>query len=87
MRRINVITHLVRREPVAFQGCVQAMLAALVGFGVINWSNEQVGLMLGVIAAFLAMFTRAQVRPTTDVVQDDKGLAAAPAVGQGDNVR
>jgi hypothetical protein len=64
MRPINVITRLIRREPVAFQGCVQATLAALVGFGVVTWSSEQVGLMLAVVAAFLALFTRASVTPT-----------------------
>jgi len=64
MRTINVVTRLIRREPVAFQGCVQATLAALVGFGVVTWSSEQVGLMLAVVAAFLALLTRAGVTPT-----------------------
>ncbi|GAB2803236.1 hypothetical protein GCM10027176_05070 [Actinoallomurus bryophytorum] len=65
MRRLNVVTRLIQREPVAFQGCVQATLAALVGFGVVDWSTEQVGLMLGVVAAFLALYTRAVVSPTS----------------------
>jgi hypothetical protein len=65
MRRLNVVTRLIQREPVAFQGCVQASLAALVGFGVVKWSNEQVGLMLAVIAAFLALYTRTMVSPTS----------------------
>jgi type IV secretory pathway TrbD component len=68
MRRLNVVTRLIQREPVAFQGCVQASLAALVGFGVVNWSNEQVGLMLAVVAAFLALYTRAVVSPTSMAV-------------------
>jgi hypothetical protein len=66
MRTLNVVTRLIRREPVAFQGCVQATLAALAGFGVVTWSSEQVGLMLAVVAAFLALFTRASVTPTIE---------------------
>jgi len=65
MRRLSVVTRLIQREPVAFQGCVQATLAALVGFGVVNWSSEQIGLMLAVVAAFLALYTRAVVSPTS----------------------
>ena len=66
MRTLNAVTRLIRREPVAFQGCVQASLAALVGFGVVTWSSEQVGLMLAVVAAFLALFTRRSRRTSRD---------------------
>jgi hypothetical protein len=85
MRSVNVITRLIRREPVAFQGCVQATLAALAGFGVVTWSSEQVGLMLAVVAAFLALFTRASVTPTSEVRpaagDDDAGDARVEANG------
>ena len=77
MRRLSVVTRLIQREPVAFQGCVQATLAALVGFGVISWNNEQVGLILAVVAAFLALYTRAVVTPTST-------LGATPAIGAGE---
>jgi hypothetical protein len=63
-KKVGAMTRLIQREPVAFQGCVQATLATLVGFGVVNWSTEQVGLVLAVVAAFLALFTRAKVTPT-----------------------
>jgi hypothetical protein len=76
MRRLSVVTRLIQREPVAFQGCVQATLAALVGFGVVNWNNEQVGLMLAVVAAFLALYTRAVVSPTSTL--------GTPAAGSGE---
>jgi hypothetical protein len=88
MKKLNVVTRLIQREPVAFQGCVQASLAALVGFGVVNWSTEQVGLMLAVVAAFLALYTRAVVSPTSTMApigQDhDTGdsRASAPAATQ-----
>jgi type IV secretory pathway TrbD component len=83
MRQFNVVTRFIRREPVAFQGCVQATLAALVGFGVITWSSEQVGLMLAVVAAFLALFTRASVRPTisTETTVMPEMDKSAPEVG------
>ncbi|MDN3354685.1 hypothetical protein [Actinomadura sp. DC4] len=79
MRNMNIVTRLIRREPVAFQGCVQATLAALVGFGVITWSSEQVGLMLAVIAAFLALFTRAAVTPTAGTASATGGEDAVKA--------
>jgi hypothetical protein len=83
MRRLSVVTRLIQREPVAFQGCVQATLAALVGFGVVNWSSEQIGLMLAMVAAFLALYTRAVVTPTstlgTPVAVSGEPRAPAPA--------
>jgi type IV secretory pathway TrbD component len=63
-RTAGALTRLIQREPVAFQGCVQATLAALAGFGLVHWSSEQVGLVLGLVAALLAFFTRAKVSPT-----------------------
>lgn len=77
MKTISTITRLVRHEPVAFQGCVQATLAALVGFGVVHWSAEQVGLMLAVVAAFLALFTRSQVTPNVQVASKAQAMAEA----------
>jgi hypothetical protein len=79
MSRFNVVTRLIQREPVAFQGCVQATLAALVGFGVVDWSTEQVGLMLAVVAAFLALYTRAVVSPTSTTAPSVQGPAAERA--------
>jgi hypothetical protein len=79
MIRLNGVTRLIQREPVAFQGCVQATLAALVGFGLVNWSNEQLGLLMAVIAAFLAFFTRAAVSPAGKVEPSGPAADAAPA--------
>ena len=85
MRRLSVVTRLIQREPVAFQGCVQATLAALVGFGVINWNNEQIGLMLAVVAAFLALYTRAVVSPTSTLGTLPAGSGAPHADAPADN--
>jgi hypothetical protein len=79
MGKICTLIRFIRREPVACQGCVQATLAALVGFGVINWSSEQVGLMLAVVAAFLALFTRAVVSPMSTPAPRDQDAGDAPA--------
>jgi hypothetical protein len=65
MSRFDVVRRLIQREPVTFQACVQATLAALVGFGLVHWSGEQVGLVMGAVAAFLALLTRASVSPTS----------------------
>jgi hypothetical protein len=83
---IKPVAHLIQREPVAFQGCVQATLAALVGFGVIDWSSEQVGLMLAVVAAFLAMLTRAKVVPSNGMTRPGAD-GGDPHVGGGTLVR
>ena len=81
MNRFGVMTRLIRREPVAFQGCVQATLAALAGFGVVHWSSEQVGLVLAVVAAVLALLTRGQVSPKNAVSITPAGAITTPAAG------
>jgi hypothetical protein len=80
------VKRLIQREPVTFQACVQATLAALVGFGVVHWSSEQVGLVLGAVAAFLALFTRAWVSPTGPAkaaVPGDLGPGSVGGAGVG----
>lgn len=52
----------IRREPVLVSGLVQALLAAAVAFGV-DLTDEQVGALLAVTAAVLALVTRSQVSP------------------------
>ncbi|HEX6472816.1 MAG TPA: hypothetical protein VF069_27250 [Streptosporangiaceae bacterium] len=77
-RTAGALTRLIQREPVAFQGCVQATLAALAGFGLVHWSTEQVGLVLGLVAAFLAFFTRAKVSPTAQPVAQPAATTGRP---------
>lgn len=50
------------REPVLVQGVVQTVLALVLAFGV-DLSNEQVGAILAVTAAVLALVTRQTVTP------------------------
>jgi hypothetical protein len=84
MNRFDAMTRLIQREPVTFQACVQATLAALVGFGVVHWSSEQVGLVMGAVAAFLALFTRAKVSPTATAKAAAPGdRDSGPAGGAG----
>jgi type IV secretory pathway TrbD component len=83
----GAIARLVHREPVATQAFIQATLAVLVGFGIVNWSNEQIGLTLGLVAAFLALVTRAQVTPHALGRVDRAGVdQAAPAAAAGQDV-
>lgn len=59
------------KEPVAITGAltqlVTAIIAALVGFDVVSWTQEQIGLVLGVWAAItavvLVLWTRSKVTP------------------------
>ena len=53
----------IRNEPVLVTGLVEAVLALLLAFGV-NLSPEQVGAVLAVVAAVLALVVRRKVTPT-----------------------
>jgi hypothetical protein len=57
------VVHAVRNEPVACQGLIQSGLAVMVGFGLLAWTAEQTGLVLGLTAAIFGMFARSQVTP------------------------
>lgn len=68
----------IMKEPVAVQGFIQAVLACLTGFGVLKLSAEQVSLLLGVTAAFLALVTRQVVTPLSDP-KNNQGQKLVPA--------
>ena len=51
-------------EPAVIAGIVQAVLALVVAFG-LELTQEQVGSILAVTAAVLALFVRSQVTPTS----------------------
>lgn len=53
-----------KREPAMVVGTVQAIIALAVAFG-FNLSVEQVGAILAVTAALLALVTRSQVTPVS----------------------
>lgn len=53
---------LFNREPAMILGLIQAVIALAIGFG-LNWSAEQVSLVLAATAAILAVVTRTQVTP------------------------
>jgi hypothetical protein len=52
----------IRNEPVLITGLVQAALALVVAFG-LDVSQEQIGAILAVTAAVLALVARARVTP------------------------
>lgn len=52
-----------KREPALFYGLVNTILALVLAFGV-DLSTEQVGAILAVTSALLALITRSQVTPT-----------------------
>lgn len=61
----------IKEEPVRFwsavTGLVAAVFALLVGFEVVNWTSEQIALIMGVLAAvgvlFQFFFVRNKVTP------------------------
>lgn len=67
---------LTEREPVAVGAAVlavvQAVIAVLVGFEVVHWTMEQVGLAMGLAVALVALvaaWQRSQVTPTVKAEQ------------------
>lgn len=50
------------REPALILAAVQAVIALAVGFG-LNWTPEQVSLVLAATAAVLGLITRQKVTP------------------------
>lgn len=53
-----------KREPAIIVGVVQAIIALALAFG-FDLSTEQVGAILAVVAAVLALVTRSQVTPVS----------------------
>jgi hypothetical protein len=50
------------REPALILGFIQAALALAVGFG-LDWTAEQVSLVVAAAAAVVALITRSRVTP------------------------
>ena len=88
---MTAIIDRIRREPALVSGLVSAVIALAVSFGA-DLSSEQVGAVMAVVAAVLAVFTRQQVTPVVDVVEqlDGTEVVAGPANdldGEGSVVR
>ena len=77
---MSTIIDRVRREPALVSGLVSAVIALAVSFG-LDWTAEQVGAVMAVVAAVLAVLTRAQVTPHVDVLEHavDGEVVAGPA--------
>lgn len=88
---MSTILDRIRREPALISGLVSAVIALAVSFGA-DLSSEQVGAVMAVVAAVLAVLTRAQVTPHVNVVEHavDGEVVAGPAnelVAEGHVVR
>lgn len=64
----------IKNEPALALGFVQTVLGLVLAFG-LDLSNEQVGAIMAVTAAVLALVTRSQVTPTTKGAPDEAGAA------------
>jgi hypothetical protein len=62
----NKVVTWIREESVTSQALVQAFIALGIAFSWWHWSNQQVGAVVGIVAAVLAMFTRSQVTPVSN---------------------
>ena len=70
------MTDRIRNEPALVIGLVQATLALVIAFG-LELSEEQVGAVLAVTAAVLALVVRSQVTPNRTTVRLRQQLHAA----------
>lgn len=61
----------VRREPALVSGLVNAVIALAVSFG-LDLTEEQIGSILAVVAAVMALGVRQQVTPTSGGTDDDE---------------
>lgn len=69
----------IQREPVLFQGLIQAGLSLAVAFGT-NLDAEVIGALVAFSAAVLSFLTRTQVTPMTSL-QPAGSTPIAPAAG------
>lgn len=63
----------IKNEPALALGLVQTVLGLVLAFG-LDLSNEQVGAIMAVTAAVLALVTRSQVTPTASADRDKAEL-------------
>ena len=77
---MNTILDRIRREPALVTGLVGAVIALGVSFG-LELSGEQTGAIMALVSAILAVVTRQQVTPYTNVVErlDGSEVVAGPA--------
>lgn len=77
---MSAILSRVLREPASLVALVVAVMAVLVGFGIVDLSAEQQGLVLGAVTALVA-FLRFVVVPAAEVVVQDapNGVVAGKA--------
>ncbi|MCC6311342.1 MAG: hypothetical protein IT345_10550 [Trueperaceae bacterium] len=60
---MNAIADRIKTEPVLTLAVIQAGVAVMVGFG-LQWSGEQVALVVSFSAAILGWIARSRVSPT-----------------------
>jgi hypothetical protein len=81
---MKAILERIKNEPALVVGLVSAIIALLLAFG-LSLTDEQVGGIMAVVVAILAVVTRSQVTPTRVVAAEVKqgevvtGPAAPPA--------
>ncbi len=78
MKIIEPLVKQIKEEPVLFQAVIQAFLALVIGFGLIQMTEQQTGLILAFAAAALAFLTRRAVTPLADP-RDKDGAPLVPA--------
>ena len=86
---MNSIVRLIRNEPAVVSGAVLAVISLVTAFG-LDLSTEQIGSIMTVCSAIMALIIRSQVTPSIRVAAEkDKatgvdvaGEAAAPEITQ-----
>lgn len=79
---MNGIKRIITDEPVVIVGLVQAGIAMLVAFG-LDWTPEQIGMVLAFTTVVLSVVARALVTPTANV---EKQVTQQVAAERADDV-
>jgi hypothetical protein len=68
----------VRKEPATTEALILVFIALGIAFGWWQWSGAQTGAVVGITAALLGMFVRAQVTPLVQPTARGRRLIPAP---------
>ena len=68
----------VRQEPATTQALIQVVIALGIAFGWWQWTDAQIGTVIGISAALLSMYVRSQVTPLIRPVDAGRPLIRDP---------
>ena len=75
---VRQVVRWVRQEPATTQAIIQVLIALGITFGWWQWTDAQIGAVVGISAALLCMLVRSQVTPLIRPVDAGRPLIRDP---------